>query len=323
MAVVRRNPRITVLVFTMLAAAIAGWLICPGLQPALTDPIYTPLDAVTIAWIDVLRDDVGLDNDVLACVNLTSEQLTAVLPGVRSWFETHGADWWTVRTTVTQQRARVRHLEAACVYDSGDGGALTTARQELDQLETVLDTQFGGLRTTVATMLSAEQITLWERMRDHVQVSMPYRILDLGTAQDRARVGASHRYVQRLKMVEDAEQRAAAGAHVVECPCRCVTPADADCLGRVRQALLFVGQPNSEAGPAEDVGIGTMMINPCLYIRLNLDRVAQRYGAGKISRQHIHHVKQQELLWRQSLVSSPSDQVASNEVQHVRVRNFM
>ena len=212
MAVIRRNPRMTVLVFTMLAVVIAGWLIWPGPQPALAGPPYTPIDAVTAARIDVLCDGAGLDDDVLACLNLTSEQLATVLDGVRTWYETYEADWLTAHTAVEQQRAVVRHLEAAHVHDGAADGALTTARQELDQRETALDTQLAGLRSTVGTTLSAGQITLWERMRSRTQVAMPYRILALTSAQDRARVGATRRYVQRLKTVEDEDQRAAVEA---------------------------------------------------------------------------------------------------------------
>ncbi len=208
MAAIRRNPLLSAVVAGFLLTLTVSLVLWPRSQ-AHAEPAGNPLSAVEAARLHGLRTGGGFDDDVLASLNPTSEQLAAALPALRTWYETHRSDWLAASSAVADQRARIRLLRSALDNGQDVGAALTAAEQQLAQLENAYAVQLADLRAGCVATLSASQQALLEHMRTHPSAAMPLRVLELTAEQDTTLVRAATDYQQRLALARDAQARAA------------------------------------------------------------------------------------------------------------------
>jgi len=208
MAVIRRHPTLFGMLMLALGVVACGWLLWPQPQRAAAQVTYQPLDAVTAAHIQVLRDDAGLDNDTLGALNLTQPRLESLLAALRSWHDAHGAAWLAKWTALADQRAQIRLLESAIQGGQDQASALTAARQQLAQLQLEYETLVADLRSSALTGLDETGRALADRMRAQRTTPMPFRVLNLTGAQPADLALAGARYHQRLSITRDDEQRA-------------------------------------------------------------------------------------------------------------------
>lgn len=210
MAVIRRNPEL----FSGLAIAVvltlaAGWLLWPSPEPTLAQEGHQPLDAVAAGQVDILRQDAGLDDNVLAALDLTDVQLETVLAELRDWYDTNSATLISAWSALGDQRARVRLLESAIAMGENRATALANARQQLVTLETQYETLLAGLRTAAWGEVGASQRALAQRMHAQQTLPMPFRVLDLSAGQQENLHRLLARHHQRLAVTRDPQQRAA------------------------------------------------------------------------------------------------------------------
>jgi hypothetical protein len=208
MAAIRCNPVLTAAVAGLLAVLALVLILWPHPQAQAGEP-YPPVSAVDAANVLALRSGAGLDDDVLACINPTAQQLDTALPALRNWCDTHGADALTAQRAVADQQARIRLLEAAIANDHDQSAALLAAQQQLTQLQAAYDTALADLRTAAAATLSTSQQTLLDQMRVRPTTPMPFRILALTVEQQDALARVSTDYQQRLALARDPQTRAA------------------------------------------------------------------------------------------------------------------
>jgi hypothetical protein len=230
MAAIRRNPGITVFVCLSLTAALVAWLAWPSPAPAWAGSGYTALDAVTADRIAVLRQDVGLDDDALACADLSAAQLEGTLAALRTWYAAEQADWLAASAAVADRRAVIRRLESAIANGQAEASALNAARQELTQAQAAYETLLAGLRTAATAGLSDSQRTVLNQMRTHRAVCMPFRILDISAEQQAGLARVLADYHQRLALVRNASAQAALAAEHAQ--------AVADAIGADNVTLL-------------------------------------------------------------------------------------
>lgn len=207
MAVIRRNPAAFLLVGSVGLAVLAGLLVWPDPPPAAADPAYEVLAPATAHRVTALRSAAGLDDDALAALNLSAEQLYTLLGEVRDWYDTDGAEAWAARAAVVDQEARIRQLRTALHLGADARAALTAAQQTLAQLEAAYANELAGLRASVAGTLSPSQSALLDHLRAHDDVPMPFRILGLTSAQQAALSQARADYLQQRALARDDEAR--------------------------------------------------------------------------------------------------------------------
>jgi hypothetical protein len=208
MAAIRRNPVLSATVAGLLAVLALVLILWPHPQAQAGEP-FLPVSAVDAANVLTLRSGAGFDDDVLACLNPTPQQLETALPALRSWYQTHGADGLAAYRAVADQQARIRLLEAAIANGHDQSAALLAAQRQLTQLQAVYDAALANLRTAAAATLSTSQQTLLDQMRVRPAMPMPFRILDLTVEQQNALARVNTDYQQRLALARDAQTRAA------------------------------------------------------------------------------------------------------------------
>jgi hypothetical protein len=210
MAVLRRNTGwLSLAGILVCALAVGGWVLSRSAPAAVAmQQSYQPLDAVSASQIEALRRENGLDDDALAAIDASAQQLEALLVAVRSWHETNAAVWFQKRSAVADQRALIRQLRSAINMGRDRTAELAAAIRQLTQLEADYESSVAGLRLAAAVGLSPNQQALAERMRLRRSISMPFRVLGLNGAQDRALRQARSRYHQRLAVTRDTQQRA-------------------------------------------------------------------------------------------------------------------
>lgn len=210
MAVVRRNAGWFSVAGVLLCLIAGGWwLWSVDPAPAMSQQGgYTPLDEAAAGHIEFLRRENGLDNDVLASLNLDAEELETLLAAVRDWYETNSAQFVTRYAALADKHALIRNYRSQIGMGVDCSSELATAQQELAQLETSYETLVAGLRRAALAELSNSQQALAEHMRSRRDVPMPFRVLDLNAAQDDGWQRARRHYLQQLCATRDANARA-------------------------------------------------------------------------------------------------------------------
>jgi len=216
MAVIRRHPTLFGMLMLALGVVACGWLLWPQPQQATADPTYQVLDPVAAADIGVLRRELGLDDDVLACLDLSDQSLEALLAGVRGWYEAHTAEWKAQRAALADQRARVRTLQTAVGVGQASAAALTAAKQQLAASETQYASGSAALRQSLIGQLPGAGQALVARMYAGRALAMPYRVLELSEAQRQALQSAQARYHQRLAVARQPESLSAIVSEYVQ-----------------------------------------------------------------------------------------------------------
>ena len=211
MAAIRRHPAAFGALGVVLTIFGLAWLLWPQSQLAVAaDPGgRTPLDPVAAGQIATLRQDLALDDDVLACLDLTSPQLESLLADVRAWYEAHTAQWLAQKSALADQQALVRVLESAVNMGEDQSAALAAAQEQLATLKAQYASSMTSTRAALATGLTAPQQALIARMDANRLLAMPFRVLELTSDQQKALRAVLTRYHQRLSVAREAEERAA------------------------------------------------------------------------------------------------------------------
>jgi hypothetical protein len=212
MAVVRRNAGWFSLAGVVLCICVAvGWLVSrtPTEAAVAMQQSFEPLERAVAGQIEELRRDSGLDDDVLAAMDLSEQLLDRVLIAVRGWHETNRTQWLAKRSAVADQRALIRQLQSAINMGQDRTAELAAAREQLERLTADYDTFVARLRQTATANLSTQQQALAQRMYERRDVAMPFRALGLDATQDRAVKQGRSRYFQRLAVEREPRQRAA------------------------------------------------------------------------------------------------------------------
>lgn len=208
MAAIRQNAG-WLSVVAVCGVVLASWRF--GVLPAVSaQQTYTPLDDATQSSVDDLRRTAGLDNDALAALNLTEDQLEGMLAAVRTWHESTVATLRERRSALADARAAVRIEQSA--VDNGQQRAehlfraksqRTTAQASYDQLLTDLHAQ-------AVSGLTPGEVALLFRLQANRVVQMPFRVLELSEEESGALQQALFKYGQRMATIRDEEERAAA-----------------------------------------------------------------------------------------------------------------
>lgn len=171
---------------------------------------YAPLDDATQASIRDLRRAAGLDNDALAALNLTQNQLEHMLAAVRTWHESTFATLQERRSALADARAAVR-IERSAV-DSGQQRAeqLAQAKSQLITAQTSYDQLLADIREQAADDLAPTELALLSRFYANRAMQMPYRVLDLTAVELGALQQALFKYGQRVATARGDEARAQA-----------------------------------------------------------------------------------------------------------------
>jgi hypothetical protein len=210
MAAIRRHPALTAAVAGLLAVLALVLILWPHPQAqAQAGEPFLPVSAVDAANVLALRSGAGFDDDVLACINPTAQQLDTALPALRNWYDTHGPDALAAQRAVADQQARIRRIESAIANGQDQSAALLAAQQQLTQLQAAYETALADLRTATAATLSTSQQTLLDQMRVRPTTPMPFRILALTVEQQNALARVNTDYQQRLALARDPQTRAA------------------------------------------------------------------------------------------------------------------
>jgi len=211
MAALRRHKRLlgaSALVFLGALLAI-WWPAAPRSQAALLMQVgYGTIDWATASEVLALRQDAGLDDDTLACMNLSAPQLEDALAGLRTWYETNRPAWRQARSAVANAAALVRVHRSAIQNGQDHSQELAAAKQQLAQAEAAYETVFGEARGDALEGLAAGPLAMANRMRARDEHAMPYRALDLTGEQDTALQVALNRYRQRLSFARSSQARA-------------------------------------------------------------------------------------------------------------------
>ncbi len=209
MAVMKRNARWFGLGGVLFALLLAIWFMrLPYAPAAFVVQSYPPLGDVDAARIDQLRRDAGLDDDVLACCDLTDEQLETLLSATRSWFDTNDATLAAAVSDIADQRALIRFLRSEIANGRDETQRLREAKAALAQAEAAHAALVSAVRTGVLGGLSPSQRTLADLMLAGGDLVMPYRILGLNDTQRDALSQTRSRYHQRLSVARSAQTRA-------------------------------------------------------------------------------------------------------------------
>lgn len=214
MVALRRNTRWLSLGGVACVAAAGLWMAATrgstgAISAALLFQRYPPLDEVAADRIDALRRAAGVDDDALAAVNGTSQNLETVLSGVRSWFENNAGDLSTRQAAISDKRAEIRRLESANKNGSDVIGQLNTARAASAALESAHEGYLASARTGWLGSLTQAQRDLIGVMHGNAGLAMPYRALTLSDPQKEQLNSARRRYHQRLSGTRDAAARRA------------------------------------------------------------------------------------------------------------------
>lgn len=222
MAVIRRHPGIFssvgfcllvgVIVFLNLgrhgistAAARVADDPPPGNPPAYS--VVGPVEAGDVAR---LRTETALDNESLAALNLSGDAATAVLAGIRSWYETNVASWQAKASAVADQQGLLRAYEGAVARGAQTELDPNAIRQALTAAQSDYATTLGGLRQAALGGLNENQHSLADLMYARKGVSMPYRAVSLTGDQDTALRKLRQRCAQQIDNAASTEAKQAA-----------------------------------------------------------------------------------------------------------------
>ncbi len=209
MATIRRNAKWLSAAALLLLGVLGGWWLLSWHAPrALASETYTPLDAVTAAQIDRLRQEVGVTDDVLAAINPSDEQAATILAAVRSWYEANSENLLARRTALADQQALVRHWASEIRLGEDAADELAAARTQLAQLTESYESYIAGVRESLGQQFSNEQLALLDQMCSQPEVPMPFRVLDLTESQRNALAEAQTTYRKRLAVAREPQQQA-------------------------------------------------------------------------------------------------------------------
>lgn len=235
MAAIQRNPWLVAMLGVLVVALSASFILWPRPAAVAGEVTYQPLSAVAAQQIEALRRDAGLDDDVLAAANVTDAQLAAMLPALRSWYETQVATWAAARTALAEERTQIRHLESRVKNGFDETRELAAAQQQLEELSAACESQLAALRSAVWGPLSASQRTLVERMRAQAGTPMPYRVLDLTTDQRHALAEVTTRHRERIASARDAQSSAAEGREYAQAVDKVIGAGNSQALAALRE----------------------------------------------------------------------------------------
>ncbi len=211
MATLRRNAGWLSATGLVLFTVCGTWWLVSWYAPfALAAETYTPLDGVDAALMERLRRETGLDDEVLACIDVSSAQLETMLASLRSWYETNKTELLAQQAAVADQAAVIRVLQSANRIGEDVLSDLAAARQELTRRQNAYATLLETPHNDALTGLSDDELAVAERVYQRFGISMPFRFLELTDNQDRSVTSVRTRYFKRLAMARDADERSAA-----------------------------------------------------------------------------------------------------------------
>ena len=236
MAVIRRNPVLSSLLACGLLAVVLGLVLWPRPVARADVGTYPPLAPADAARVAALRNAAGLDDDVLECLSASDQQLQALVPGIRSWYDAHNGDWIAADQAVTKQQARIRRLQSAINNGQDQSAALAAAQQQLAQLQAARETVLQTFRTACLGTLSPDQVTLITGMRARTAIPMPYRVLNVTPDQQQTLSALCSNYNEQLALARDPATVAALAANFNQQLATALGPANMQTLASLAQS---------------------------------------------------------------------------------------
>ncbi len=170
---------------------------------------WTEMDGVALGHVDQLMADAMLDDNSLACLNLSQLQSDGVFEGLRTWYEANTSAYTTALQALRDAEAKVRYWEAAIGNGEDRATELASAQTALTTAQSSYNTQVAAARTASISGLTTEQTTLADALTDN-SGPMPYRVLELTSAQLQGLEDALETLRQQLAVATSAQQRATA-----------------------------------------------------------------------------------------------------------------
>ena len=152
----------------------------------VADPPYVAMTPVERDGVLTLLEEMDLDREALIALNPTAVQAESILATVRTWHENQQATLSTLRDTVATKVSVVRQWEAAIEMgpaQSGQDGALATARQELTDAHAAYASAVQGCQTSVRALLSDSQDASHAAIQDGLGTEEPVAMLSLTDTQ--------------------------------------------------------------------------------------------------------------------------------------------
>lgn len=142
---------------------------------------YSTLDPVAAGEIDRLAQEIGLDDNALAAVDLSQAQLNDVLARLRAWYEPNAVLIRTRWAAVADATALKRIARSTA--ETGSGSA---PEFDLSAAETALATVQAQALAAAVAGLSTEQRADIAAVASRKSLPMPFRVLALSSDQERA-----------------------------------------------------------------------------------------------------------------------------------------
>jgi hypothetical protein len=191
MAILRRNAGwLGTIGGLALMAAVVWWVFTPATSSnaMLTAVAYWPsvpeLTAVQAGQIERLRRDSGLDDDALACLDLSDDELDVVFTDLREWFDANATALANKLDAVATARNAVNAIRSQ--FDMGteeDAQNLESAVANLAAAKSEYEALLVAAREDALESVSAGKAAIVTRMKANHAVAMPFRFLELSDEQ--------------------------------------------------------------------------------------------------------------------------------------------